>query len=1224
MANYRKVENEIATIIQNIDRTRDGMNMCVTPDTKDDLNSYSILACVPYSDRCDIIRNASEDSSLDRVMGSMCGMAIGDALGHPYEFEPAQDEPGRAYFDLQTLKFHGESNAFHLQRGQWTDDAAMGLCMADSLIIKRRFDGSDIRVRFWCWWNRGYNNSFSKEQSRSSSVGLGECMAKSLSDILVQRRPTPTYEARTEDAGNGSLIRLAPVAIYTHAAPLEEVYYYARLSSFTTHPGVIAAEGCAFLAHLIVRAVNLPPGPVDVRHFLDTATAEYYETSGLCTKSGYGYDQIKWLVTSSPVRATESCWNWKRACQDIAGTLKARGDRYNGYTVSSAYFGSYSLDGLALALWSIYNTDSLDAAVARSINLFGDADSHGCITGQLAGAIYGYKSIHPQFKVWLNKWDDHGFALRALLLHHLGLTRTPELVPVVPHGHNPFRDMSKRRQTLALLGTGTMMGAAVVSLSAFTRALKAWLAPGIARCNLLGLGSGVWAGCSGIVRQRLERQHVVVALIVGGAVGMFAGLVNFMRILQVRRSMDVVECDLLGVTLGPWSLLHWLAHNGHTMSIRALLAIAPCRARESAVTQNQWTPLHCASTQGHAGIVAALLASAVGVDAADARGHTALAIAVARGNSSIARMLLDARACPNMVDHKKGTALHLAAHRGDAMLTSLLLDSSACPNAADTGGWTPLLVACQKSERWPAALALLQHGACTTPTSFGQGLAALMLVVGWDASCCKNAVGAIATLLKHGADAGAVDRFGQTALHRACRDGLAECVAVLCRDGRPVTVQDNDGIYALQLLCDCCARFPEDLELVNVGMGAIIESDPLAAQRLDFGDSTALHSLCMSATVERTAPLHALRRLLAARADPTAEEDGGWTAAHFAAKHADKQLGKELLLVLRESVIASTCFWSSLDLGKERDTSNRKYLMRRGGAHRIPLQDRHDVLRGNVSMAGIAARIAEGRTRHIVVILGAGSSTSAGIPDFRSPMGLLTQSATRDLFSLDGFVAHPETFWSKSGEMFLGRTPTRVHQLLSELASQGILQRVYTQNVDGLEGASGIPDDLIVECHGNATRAICSASRSHPVKHTLAEISAECSMSVKDWKAPKCLTCGALLRPDIVFFGEPLPARFALHSGEDIRKCDLLMVVGTSLNVYPVAGLANRVEPLTPRVLINREAVGFWRGSRENELNYRDVYWEGDCDAGANELAAALGWEPSSATGVSTTASTLA
>merc|ERR1712050_644312 len=100
----------------------------------------------------------------------------------------------------------------------------------------------------------------------------------------------------------------------------------------------------------------------------------------------------------------------------ICETLAARGSSYNGYPVSAGYFGSYSMDGMALALWSVYHTTNFDEAIQKSINLLGDSDSHGSITGQIAGALYGYRTIKPQFLQWLNRWDEHEFAVRGLLL----------------------------------------------------------------------------------------------------------------------------------------------------------------------------------------------------------------------------------------------------------------------------------------------------------------------------------------------------------------------------------------------------------------------------------------------------------------------------------------------------------------------------------------------------------------------------------------------------------------------------------------------------------------------------------------------------------------------------------------------------------------------------------------------------------------------------------------
>merc|ERR1711959_776298 len=101
-------------------------------------------------------------------------------------------------------------------------------------------------------------------------------------------------------------------------------------------------------------------------------------------------------------------------------TVEARGDEYNGYPVQKDYFGSYSMDGLAMALHSMYHTTSFMAALARCVNMLGDADSTGAILGQLAGAFYGYDAIDKRLVERLRQWDDGEIALRAALLYAQG------------------------------------------------------------------------------------------------------------------------------------------------------------------------------------------------------------------------------------------------------------------------------------------------------------------------------------------------------------------------------------------------------------------------------------------------------------------------------------------------------------------------------------------------------------------------------------------------------------------------------------------------------------------------------------------------------------------------------------------------------------------------------------------------------------------------------------
>ncbi|CAK9086931.1 Pi dikinase regulatory protein 1) (PPDK RP1) (PPDK regulatory protein 1) [Durusdinium trenchii] len=179
---------------------------------KDDLNDYSILQSVLADEKKALVHECASVEVLDKAMGALCGMAVGDALGHPFEYITVTDDTGTSHFDLSTLEFHGEFNKFACQRGQWTDDASMGLCMADSFILRRGFDGSDMRKRFWCWWFRGYNNAFRKDTARSSkkSIGLGGNTQKSLEplDAFADGGDVPpVYDSASEDAGNGSLMR---------------------------------------------------------------------------------------------------------------------------------------------------------------------------------------------------------------------------------------------------------------------------------------------------------------------------------------------------------------------------------------------------------------------------------------------------------------------------------------------------------------------------------------------------------------------------------------------------------------------------------------------------------------------------------------------------------------------------------------------------------------------------------------------------------------------------------------------------------------------------------------------------------------------------------------------------------------------------------------------------------------------------------------------------------
>jgi len=455
------------------------------------LTRYSLFSEIPSRLKLELIKLCVDKSPiLDRSIGAVIGMGIGDATGAPLEFIPCVDEYKKSFFSLTPQNNDGrryvrEQNAFRLKRGQWTDDASMGLCMADSLILHKGYDGSDIRVRFWNWWNAGYCNAFrlDTDNQSGSSVGLGGNISKSIYSMAHGQKPSPRFMARGNDSGNGSLMRLAPIPVFfSHFQGDEELLNialrHAKESNFTTHPGHIAAEACALMSFVIIRAIHRPNGKFEnVREFLDTVTGEYLErlekenTSSKMRlheisqtkefaqlkakleqanyQNVYGHETpselqiavgelhsqimaqcfvIRLLRSAESDDSTERCWNWKCRYGELGIdlTMRNRGSRYNGYPNTQGYFGSYCMDGLAMGLHSVYNSKSFGDAVEKAVNMLGDADSTGSIAGQMAGAWYGFKSVFydvdgEQF-LWrqLARWSDYEFGVRAVLLTVMG------------------------------------------------------------------------------------------------------------------------------------------------------------------------------------------------------------------------------------------------------------------------------------------------------------------------------------------------------------------------------------------------------------------------------------------------------------------------------------------------------------------------------------------------------------------------------------------------------------------------------------------------------------------------------------------------------------------------------------------------------------------------------------------------------------------------------------
>ncbi|KAG5266482.1 hypothetical protein AALO_G00232590 [Alosa alosa] len=242
-------------------------------------------------------------------------------------------------------------------------------------------------------------------------------------------------------------------------------------------------------------------------------------------------------------------------------------------------------------------------------------------------------------------------------------------------------------------------------------------------------------------------------------------------------------------------------------------------------------------------------------------------------------------------------------------------------------------------------------------------------------------------------------------------------------------------------------------------------------------------------------------------------------------------------------------------------------------------------------------------SKKVLVLTGAGVSVSCGIPDFRSRDGIYARLAIdfpdlpdpQAMFDIEYFRRDPRPFFKFAKEIYPGQfQPSPCHKFIAMLDQQEKLLRNYTQNIDTLEQAAGV--QRIIQCHGSFATASCLICRYKVDCEIISE-------DVLNQVVPRCPRCPpdiplAIMKPDIVFFGENLPEFFHRAMKQDKDEVDLLIVIGSSLKVRPVALIPSSIPHEVPQVLINREQLP--------HLNF-DVELLGDCDVIVNELCHRLG-----------------
>ncbi len=289
----------------------------------------------------------------DRYRGALLGLAAGDAFGTTLEFtKPNEFEP------IREIEGGGP---FGLQAGQWTDDTSMALCLAASLIEHDGFSPTDQIQRYVKWWQDGYMSSTGR------CFDIGNATVAALSRFVQTGDPL-SGSTDPYSAGNGSIMRLAPVPLFFRA-DLEEVVKFSAESSRTTHAARACVDACRYFGVLIALAASGAEKHTMLRPYADN------------------YD----LFSAEPLVA--------EIAKIAEGSFKHKNPpniRGTGYVVQS----------LEAALWAFYHAEDFVSGARLAVNLGEDADTTGAVYGQLAGAFYGASGIPQRWRDLLTMRDE--------------------------------------------------------------------------------------------------------------------------------------------------------------------------------------------------------------------------------------------------------------------------------------------------------------------------------------------------------------------------------------------------------------------------------------------------------------------------------------------------------------------------------------------------------------------------------------------------------------------------------------------------------------------------------------------------------------------------------------------------------------------------------------------------------------------------------------------------
>lgn len=271
--------------------------------------------------------------------------------------------------------------------------------------------------------------------------------------------------------------------------------------------------------------------------------------------------------------------------------------------------------------------------------------------------------------------------------------------------------------------------------------------------------------------------------------------------------------------------------------------------------------------------------------------------------------------------------------------------------------------------------------------------------------------------------------------------------------------------------------------------------------------------------------------------------------------------------------------------------------------------------KSEISLKNLAARLKNQEFKKVIVLVGAGISVSCGIPDFRTKgTGLYDNlekfnlPTPQSVFDLAFFKqSRGKAFYELAKEIWPSKfLPSPAHCFIKLLEEQNILLRCYSQNIDTLETHTGLREELLIQAHGSFATSSCIKCKS---KFDSEEVERRVLHSEVPILCKQADCENGLVKPDIVFFGERLPEIFERSLKGDFAQCDLLIIMGTSLSVHPFASLISLVADNTPRLLMNKVAVGVRTPFHPSGLrlfqsdNERDYFIKGDLDESVRAFA---------------------